>query len=420
MSFANGLNLNGIGARAVSMGGAFVGLADDYSAVFWNPAGIAQFDKKYFAFYGTDIIPSMTYKWDLGMIDAKSVTEHNLAGLVAYYHPVSENLVTGIAVYPPSGLGIEWHGSDLAAVSGLSTDIEWRSKIFVLTIAPTLAYKVNDMVSIGATFNINYGSFDLALYAGTTDVSVPIPFPPYVTEVTFDLAQQKIELTGWGYGATFGVLIKPSEMFSMGATFRTPSTIKFSGDAGISGFSQLGLNPTSEAEADLTLPMWIAGGIAFKPIENLTLTADIHWTQWSKIDEIEIAFTDPIWANLLAEEDDDKMAFHWKDAAQIRFGAEYWMSPKFALRAGYYHDPGPAPDKTRNILLPITDFNSFSVGFGYNINGVYIDLGIEYLIGKENNVPIEKVLFDPDWESAMPGVYDLKILALEFAIGYQW
>src|ERR671910_2872383 len=31
----------GIGARAEGMGGAFVAVADDASAVFWNPAGIA-------------------------------------------------------------------------------------------------------------------------------------------------------------------------------------------------------------------------------------------------------------------------------------------------------------------------------------------------------------------------------------------
>ena len=110
LSFANGLNLNGLGAKAVAMGGAFVGLADDFSAVFWNPAGIAQFDKKYIGFYGTDIIPSMTYKLDvpspignITLVDAKSVTEHFLAGMVAYYHPVSENLVAGFAVYASGG-----------------------------------------------------------------------------------------------------------------------------------------------------------------------------------------------------------------------------------------------------------------------------------------------------------------------------
>ncbi len=41
----NGLNLNGLGSRAVAMGGAFVALANDISAVYWNPAGIALFDQ---------------------------------------------------------------------------------------------------------------------------------------------------------------------------------------------------------------------------------------------------------------------------------------------------------------------------------------------------------------------------------------
>src|SRR5215468_8588160 len=35
----------GIGARAAGMGGAFVAVADDPSAVFWNPAGLARLDE---------------------------------------------------------------------------------------------------------------------------------------------------------------------------------------------------------------------------------------------------------------------------------------------------------------------------------------------------------------------------------------
>jgi long-chain fatty acid transport protein len=110
---------------------------------------------------------------------------------------------------------------------------------------------------------------------------------------------------------------------------------------------------------------------------------------------------------------------------QIRFGAEYWLSPKFALRAGYYNDPGPAPNETRNVLLPITDFNSFSAGFGYNINGIVIDFAVEYLIGKEQTVPFGKTLDldmggDPGYQDAQPGIYDLKILVFEIALGYKW
>jgi hypothetical protein len=39
--FQRGFDL-GIGTRALGMGGAYLGVADDYSATFWNPAGLAQ------------------------------------------------------------------------------------------------------------------------------------------------------------------------------------------------------------------------------------------------------------------------------------------------------------------------------------------------------------------------------------------
>jgi len=36
------LNFTGNGARAAAMGYAFTGLADDATAISWNPAGLAQ------------------------------------------------------------------------------------------------------------------------------------------------------------------------------------------------------------------------------------------------------------------------------------------------------------------------------------------------------------------------------------------
>ena len=35
-------NLTGAGARAAGMGGAFIGVADDATAIVWNPAGLTQ------------------------------------------------------------------------------------------------------------------------------------------------------------------------------------------------------------------------------------------------------------------------------------------------------------------------------------------------------------------------------------------
>ena len=105
LAAANGLNLNSIGSRALSMGGAFVGLADDFSAAYWNPAGMAQFSKKTFGFYASDVIPSMTYKFDmLGMslVNAKTNSKNYFTGMAAYYFPINDKLVAGISAYVPA------------------------------------------------------------------------------------------------------------------------------------------------------------------------------------------------------------------------------------------------------------------------------------------------------------------------------
>lgn len=423
LSWSNGLNLNSLGTRALTMGGAFVGLADDFSTIFWNPAGAAFFDQPYFGFYGTDLIPASTYEFSINvpnlgpltLVDAKTKRKHYLGGMAAYYYPVSSNIVAGFGVYNPSGLGADWNGADFAAIANNNKALKWRSKIGLVTFSPLVAVKLTEKISFGATFNINYGLFDLAMHAGS--VEVPIPIPPYIME--FDLGQYEESMKGWGYGATFGLLVKPNEMFSFGATVKTASTVKFKGEASISNLSMLGANSTSDIEREITWPMWIAAGLALKPMSELTLTADIQWTQWSKIDTMQTDFKDPFWQIMMEASGDNERPLHWKDATQIRFGAEYKLRT-VALRAGYYYDPSPSPDKTMNVLLPSYDFNVFTLGLGYSLDGLQIDFGIEFLKGKERDVPYEKTLLDPEYEAAMPGIYNMTIIVPNLSISYKF
>jgi hypothetical protein len=52
------LNL-GVGARALGMGGAFVGVADDATACFWNPAGLASLTRREFSFMHAETFGSL-------------------------------------------------------------------------------------------------------------------------------------------------------------------------------------------------------------------------------------------------------------------------------------------------------------------------------------------------------------------------
>lgn len=407
--FANGLSLNSVGPRALGMGGAMVGLADDPTAIYWNPAGLAGQNSSLYAF-GTDIIPFGTYKAnssdfgyppDYFVIDAKSKTNHYASpNFFANYS--MGNLAFGLGVFVPAGLGAEYNGADLIPISG--GDLEWMSKIAVIDIAPTIAYKINDMFSFGVTGNIFYGMFDMkrpSIYTDTLGVSHGF--------------QYSESSTGTGFGVSGGLLCKLSEMIQFGVSARTEIKVTMSGEAENALMSFMGYLGTSDFDRDVAWPLWAAFGVAVKPMENLTITADAQYSQWAKSEkEFHTDFKDPYWKAATATTGDDTFVLDWKDCTQLRFGLEYMASEKLALRAGFYYDPAPAPDSTLTILFPSSTNNAVTAGLGFCAGKFDIDFGLEYIMGKERDVAKYPTVGAPE---NMPGKHKLDIFAFSLAIG---
>ncbi|MGB2844850.1 MAG: outer membrane protein transport protein, partial [Candidatus Aminicenantaceae bacterium] len=147
------------------------------------------------------------------------------------------------------------------------------------------------------------------------------------------------------------------------------------------------------------------------------------------IDTLETNYLDPFWNTMMEASGDDKRPMNWEDALQIRFGAEYRIK-NFAFRGGYYIDPSPAPAQTMNVLLPNYDFNVITVGFGYALNGIQFDFGLEYLMGKERSVPFTvaaiatppgfEIQMPSGYETAMPGTYTMKIIVPTLSVSYRF
>ena len=408
MVLANGLNLNGLGTRAQSLGGAFVGIADDFSAVFWNPAGAAGFRKEMFGFCATDLMPKATFGFfselPAASIDAKTQTSHYLGFLGAYYKPIGSKVVVGLGIGTPSSQGIVWDGSDFAGMD--ETVYNWSRKTAVFSFSPLVAVKLNEWLSVGATLNINLGTFNLMLPGGSANLG----------EGTVELGQYEENMTGWGFGTTFGILARPTEKLGIGLAFRTPSTIAYNGTARLSYVSLYGLPDSSALERKITWPLWIAGGVSFRPIEHLLLSADVQWTQWSKLGQITTDYLEPTWS------DYDFVQFflgyytlYHNDVTQIRFGAEYLLNPTTALRAGYHNDPGPGvSDSWRKILFPGFTSNAISVGIGKTIGDLQMDFGLEYLTGKER----EELLYGID--GGLSRTFNMKTVIPSVSVQYRF
>ncbi|MCB0730835.1 MAG: outer membrane protein transport protein [Ignavibacteriae bacterium] len=396
-TFANGLSLNSLGPKALGMGGAFVGLANDATAIYWNPAGLAG-QKSALNLYFTGVMPLGTYQYAVPAfgIDIDTKTESKIyptGGLLGVYS--MDKMTFGLGVYVPAGLGATWPGEDLAAFSG-GAAFDWESQIGVISISPSFAYQVTDQFSIGVSANIYYAMFDLSRPDAADANQDGTPETP---------VQYSEESTGLGFGATIGLKYDINSQLSVGATFRTSTAVTMDGTADIVAPSLGNMTLVeTDFEREVTWPLWIGGGIAYKPTKCLTLALDAQYSKWSLLDE------------LIAEYDkmpDGEFVLNWDDAVQIRLGGEYLVTPETAIRLGYYYDPAPAPDETLNILFPSSTNHVATIGFGHSFGKYRVDVAAEYLLGGDRDVEAYPNPLQPD---NMPGVHHLDVFA--FSVGF--
>lgn len=408
-ALANGLALNSIGTRALGMGGAMVGLADDATSIYWNPAGISNVEGAFAGLYVTGIGPMATYSWQypaFGIdINAEAVSNYYFApNLFATYQ--AGDWTFGLGVYVPAGLGVEWNGDDLVQLSG-GTSFEWMSRIGVVDISPAVSYKISDQFSLGLAVNIYYAFFDMKRPNG-------VPSPPAPPN-TF--SQYTEESTGTGFGVTVGAQYKINEMWTLGASFRSKTTVKMSGEAEFPAFGLLGAPTKSDFDREVAWPMWIAGGIAVRPSECLIISVDVQYSQWSKSEDVLVTeYQDPTWKSALEADESHLFVLKWEDATQIRLGAEYLATDNLALRLGYYYDPAPAPDETLNILFPSSTNHTITAGLGYKAGNWMFEGGAEYLLGAERVISDE--MDSEGFVNDMPGTHQMDILAFSIGLGY--
>ena len=376
LAFGNGLSLNSIGPRALGMGGAFVGLANDASAIYWNPAGLSGQQCGVMLFM-TDVIPSATYKMDLMGVDAKMATNHYISPNLFAIHSRGK-LTFGLGLYVPAGLGAEWDKKDFGA--------EMMSKIGVFNISPAVAYQLNEKFSVGATLNIFYGMMEMKQGEGTVQYSE--------------------DLSGTGFGGSIGLKFNATEQLSLGLTYKTPVNVGFEGDA------EMGMD--IEVKRDIEWPTWLGFGIAYAVSENWTVTLDGQWSDWATSEEeLVTEMTGDFMMTGTDITTKDTTELKWESALQIRVGTEYVLNESLTLRGGYYYDPAPAPDETLNILFPSMTNHAFSAGLGYTMNKMVFNLGLEYLLGAERDVEVNAI-------NDMPGKHQMNIFAFSLGLGYKF
>lgn len=366
VAFAGGFQINEHGARAMAMAGAFTGLADDPSALFYNGAGLTQLSGTHIVAGVTLIAPSASFRGP-----SPAITEYSLQDQL--FHPINfyithqfdEKWYVGLGINNPYGLGTRWDDDWVGKYLALDTEI----RTFYFT--PTVAYKVNDNLSLSAGFVFAYGDVKIIRFSNL------YPFDGDV----------KVSLTGDGtaIGFTAGVLFKPSDLMQFGLSFRSNNTFSFSGTAESEGPAALSANyPKGDIAAEVTTPMNVTFGAAVFPSKCLTVTADFQYVGWSSYDQLAVDFKDPKYSDLAAVRD-------YENTYIARLGAEYKLTDNFALRGGIFYDNNPVKDEHVEPTSPDSDRLGFNIGLGYKLTEkLSVDLAYLFLRFNEREITNSK------------------------------
>jgi len=423
-AMAAGFRLPEQGAKAMGMGMAFTAQADDPSAIYYNPAGIVQLEGQNVMIGGTYIRENgaeFTGTTPLTLSTSTSETQEDLDFVIpnAYWtRKAAPDFAYGVGIFAPFGLGQKYGNRQTSIFRNQVTNVE----IQTIVVNPTVAWKINDVLSVGAGVDFMYGKAKLS-QAGVVNVGAPLNI------FQLDLDGQG---TAWGYN--FGVLLTPEGNFKVGASYRSGfrldiknanvnlweinSTVPFI-PPGLSAADVFGGSSTYHTSASTTInmPATFQLGVAYI-LDRLTLEVDLDWTFWSAFKTLKIDIENN--TALLPDANRPEM---WKDVVGVDVGAEYRVTDPMALRLGFRYDPSPVPANTLSPLLPDSDRFFYCAGAGYKFRNWTFDLSYMYLDKKDrtvNNQTPNGVPSQVNYGAGFDGSWSGDAHLLAFDIGYKF
>jgi long-chain fatty acid transport protein len=367
----------GQGNSGTAQGDAFAAQADDPSAIFYNPAGMTQLE-------GIQLSASVLFI--AGHYDYESPGgekfKGNLNGSIATPPPTNvyltakldklgnklgtkllDNFALGVGINSPFGLVINWPNN--VPFSAVTT----FAQLPLIDVMPTLAYKANDYLSLGAGLDI----YTFIGFLGGGKVRTRSFFP----------SDGNSALNGkdTAVGFNIGFLLTPwrtevdsveKPRLNLAFVYRSAATLNLTGDFLIDG------QKAARAAFDLKLPQIFTWGAALWPIRDKTsewkLETDLDYVGWSSFKNLDIRLSNGITL---------PQPRNWKNIVTIKFGTEYkWLEIpglpdwELALRGGYIRANTPVPELTFDPRIPNSDFNGASLGIGVLCKGNAMFLGL--------------------------------------------
>ncbi|MCM2268122.1 MAG: OmpP1/FadL family transporter [Elusimicrobiales bacterium] len=345
---AAGFRLADQDAKATGMANAYTAVADNASAVWYNPAAITNLEGTNVSLGTVMIAPSMEHKNTAANGGATDEIANRLHIPPHFYatHKINDQWSLGLGVNAPFGLSTEWE-----RLTAFTRTVATKSKVQAVNYNLNGGYKLNDKFSFAA--GVDYAMVNAVLNRQVTD-AIPA----------------NLDGEGNGMGYNVAAMYKHNDKWNFGASYRSQIKVTLEGD--------LATNTIAPVEADLTLPDMLQIGAAYKFNDKWTFAADIDYTNWTTYRNIIV-----INQNTLAETKDIK---NWKSVYAFRLGTEYKYSDTWKFRAGSFYDMNPVRKEHFETRVPDSDRVAFAIGAGWNKNNLTVDVSYMYLMFLERSI----------------------------------
>lgn len=379
---ASGFQL--IEQNASGLGNAYAGsaaVAENALTIFYNPAGMTKLQGTNFSGGVTLVKPS--FKFHNESSSSGSLTgdggDGGTLGVIPNFYfskELTKELFFGVGFGAPFGLMTEYDSPWVGAAHSIKFDIK------TYNINPSIAWKVNEQVSLG--FGLNWQKFE-AEYSRLAGTGAG--YSGVKTTMNLDDS-------AWGWNA--GALFTLSEATKVGISYRSAIKYELSGsnslaltDSGVAAQTALtnmragGFE--SNLKADLKLPDTYIISATQKLSDQWELLGDVSWTRWSTIPKLDVYRTSGPRAASPTTSLAQSMDTDFRDTWRVALGANYQYNSEWKFRYGIAYDQTPVKGAaTRLASLPDNNRLWLSFGTQYKVTkDSAIDVGVAYLYVKD-------------------------------------
>lgn len=356
--------------NASGIGNAYAGsaaVAENASTIYFNPAGMTQLQRLEVSGGVSVVKPSFSFNNKGSSVGGLTGTgdggDAGGWGFVPNGYAswgVTKDLYVGIGISAPFGLKTEYDDRWVGAAQSRMFEIK------TINVNPSIAYRLNEKVSLG--FGLNWQKID-ATYERLAGINVP------------SVAKLTLSDDAWGWNA--GALFTLSPSTKVGVSYR--STIKYKTE----GHTNLNGAWLNDSKASLTLPDTAILSVTQKLSDRWEMLGDISWTGWSSIPKVDILRANGSLAQVL---DTD-----FKDAWRVALGANYQLNNAWKLKYGIAYDQTPVRGATtRLVSLPDNDRVWLSFGAQWVPDKAQkIDLGVAYIHVRDSKIRNDQTSVTP-------------------------